>query len=77
MHVLDAIGNTSLKITDDFELGGIALGTIVALAAYHIARMVAPANLREDGALIVASPPGAQAETEIPGHDSGGSHRSS
>ncbi len=74
--IIIAIGNTSLKITDDFELGGIALGTIVALAAYHIARMVAPANLREDGALIVASPPGAQAETEIPGHDSG-SHRQS
>ena len=74
--IIIAIGNTSLKITDDFELGGIALGTIVALAAYHIARMIAPANLREDGALIVASPPGAQAETEIPGHDSG-SHRSS
>ena len=74
--IIIAIGNTSLKITDDFELGGIALGTIVALAAYHIARMVAPADLREDGALIVASPPGAQAENEIPGHDSG-SHRQS
>jgi uracil-xanthine permease len=75
--IIIAIGNTSLQITDDFELGGIALGTIVALVAYHVARAVAPPNLREDGALIVASPPGAQAETEIPGHDSGGSHRSS
>jgi xanthine/uracil permease len=74
--IIIAIGNTSLQVTDDFELGGIALGTIVALVAYHVARAVAPPNLREDGALIVASPPGAQSEDEIPPHERG-THRSS
>src|SRR5215207_6048534 len=40
--IIIAIGNTSLQITDDFELSGIALGTIVAIAAYHFARAIAP-----------------------------------
>ncbi|QNN52579.1 uracil-xanthine permease family protein [Nocardioides mesophilus] len=72
--IIIAIGNTSLKITDNFQLGGIALGTIVALVAYHVSRAIAPANLREGGALIVAGPPGVQREDDIPGHETG-SHR--
>ena len=36
------VGNTELKFTDNFSLGGIALGTIVAIGAYHLARAVAP-----------------------------------
>ena len=42
-----AVGPVAHQISDDFTLEGIALGTIVALAAYHIARMIAPANLRK------------------------------
>jgi xanthine/uracil permease len=34
--------NGFFKITNDFQLGGIALGTIVIIAGYHVARMVAP-----------------------------------
>ncbi len=30
------------EITDDFQLGGIAIGTIVIVAGYHLARVVAP-----------------------------------
>jgi len=36
------IGNVSLKITDDFVLSGIALGTILVIVYYHLA------NLRGD-----------------------------
>ena len=33
------------EITDDFSLGGIALGTIVIIAGYHIARAIEPQEL--------------------------------
>jgi uracil-xanthine permease len=69
-----AIGDTSLKITSDFVLSGIALGTIVTLVGYHLARMVAPANLKEDVALITVERPGVQEQEEIEGRD-GGHHR--
>ncbi len=39
--IIIAIGNTSLVFSDSFSLSGIALGTIVAIAAYHVARWVA------------------------------------
>ncbi|WP_076261563.1 uracil-xanthine permease family protein [Intrasporangium flavum] len=45
--IIIGIGGVSLKFSDSFELGGIALGTIVAVGAYHLARAVAPADLRE------------------------------
>jgi len=50
--IIIAIGNTSLSITDDFELSGIALGTIVTLVGYHLARAVAPASMRNGGAIL-------------------------
>jgi uracil-xanthine permease len=43
--IIIAIGNTSLKISDDFTLSGIALGTIVTIGTYHLARALAPAHL--------------------------------
>jgi uracil-xanthine permease len=49
--IIIAIGNTSLTITDNFSLSGISLGTIVTLVAYHTARAIAPAELRDEGAL--------------------------
>jgi uracil-xanthine permease len=51
--IIIAIGDTTLRITEDFVLSGIALGTIVALAAYHLARLVAPADLRDDATALV------------------------
>ncbi|MGH3368545.1 MAG: nitrate reductase, partial [Nocardioidaceae bacterium] len=51
--IIIAIGDTRLRITDDFVLSGIALGTIVALGAFHLARLVAPAGMRDDGAVLV------------------------
>ncbi|RIQ12041.1 uracil-xanthine permease family protein [Jiangella rhizosphaerae] len=58
--IIIAIGDTSLEITDDFVLSGIALGTIVTIVAYHLARAVAPAHLREPGggAVVTVGEPG-------------------
>ncbi|HET6728383.1 MAG TPA: solute carrier family 23 protein [Jiangellaceae bacterium] len=51
--IIIAIGNTSLEITEDFVLSGIAFGTIVAIGAYHFARAIAPPHMRDEGALIL------------------------
>jgi len=57
--------STSLVFTQNFTLGGIALGTIVVLVAYHVARAIAPRELvEEDVSLIVVERPGVQAEDE-------------
>jgi len=45
------------EITDDFQLGGIALGTIVIIAGYHLARVVAPPDI--DGTMMAVGSPGA------------------
>src|SRR6185312_11898834 len=39
--IIIAIGDTSLKVTDDFVLSGIAFGTLVVVVFYHLARAVA------------------------------------
>lgn len=53
--IILAIGDTQMRITDGFVLSGIALGTLVTVLAYHLARALAPADLRAhaDGAGIV------------------------
>ncbi len=52
--IIIGIGNVKVDITEDFSLEGISLGTIVAIGGYHLARAIAPKELREraDGALI-------------------------
>jgi len=71
--IILAIGNTSLKISDNFSLSGIALGTIVTLAGYHLARAVAPRDLTDGTVLAVGRPGVHEDEAE---HDPGeGSHR--
>ncbi|GGL29857.1 nitrate reductase [Phycicoccus endophyticus] len=52
--VIIGIGDVSLQFTDDFSLSGIALGTIVTVAGWHLARAIAPAEMRAqaDGAGI-------------------------
>ncbi|OMQ15370.1 nitrate reductase [Modestobacter sp. VKM Ac-2676] len=49
--IIIAVGNAGnaaplLQITDDFSLGGIALGTIVAVGGWHLARALAPAEMK-------------------------------
>ncbi|MDI1461620.1 solute carrier family 23 protein [Catellatospora sp. KI3] len=45
--IIIAIGDTSLVFSPTFTLGGIALGTIVTIVGYHLARWLAPEHLRE------------------------------
>ncbi len=52
--IIIGVGGVSLKITDNFELGGIALGTIVVITGYHVLRALAPAHLREQEPLLDA-----------------------
>ncbi|GAA0453575.1 solute carrier family 23 protein [Streptomyces sp. NPDC046215] len=50
--VIIGIGGVSLKISDNFELSGIALGTIVVLSGYHVLRALAPAHLKQQEPLL-------------------------
>jgi xanthine/uracil permease len=53
--IVIGIGNTSLVFSSTFSLSGIAFGTIVAVAAYHMARALAPQHMKDsaDGAVLV------------------------
>jgi xanthine/uracil permease len=44
--ILIGIGNVNLVFSDEFSLGGIALGSIVAVAGWHAARGLAPAEMK-------------------------------
>ena len=44
--IIIGIGPVNLEITDDFSLSGIALGSIVAVAGWHLARALAPADMK-------------------------------
>jgi uracil-xanthine permease len=44
--IIIAIGNVTLQVTDTFPLSGIALGTIVVVVGWHVARVVAPAEMK-------------------------------
>ena len=52
--IVIGIGDVKMKLYDNFTLGGIALGTIVAIGGYHLARAIAPKELRDhaDGTAI-------------------------
>ena len=68
--IIIAIGSTALVFSKDFTLGGIALGTIVTIVAYHLARAIAPANLKEDEvSLIVVEREGVQQDADLPAQD--------
>lgn len=41
------IGGVAVKISDDFTIGGIALGTVVTLVGYHALRLATPAHQGE------------------------------
>jgi uracil-xanthine permease len=45
--IIIGAGGVTMKITDNFQLGGIALGTVVVLFGYHGLRLLAPAHLRD------------------------------
>jgi uracil-xanthine permease len=44
--IIIAIGGVALTFSSTFSLSGIALGTIVAVLGWHLARVLAPAEMR-------------------------------
>ncbi len=44
--IIIAIGNVTLAFSDSFEIGGIALGTIVVVGGYHLSRALASRHTR-------------------------------
>ncbi len=62
--IILAIGNAELKFTDDFILTGIALGTIVAVLGYHLARLIAPAE--SDGTVLAVGKTGVHEQPDPP-----------
>jgi uracil-xanthine permease len=73
--IIIAIGNVTLKLTTNFSLTGIALGTIIVLIGYHGARAIAPPELRGDGTMMAVGHTGVhQDETADPAPGTG-SHR--
>ncbi|WP_431775247.1 uracil-xanthine permease family protein [Streptomyces cucumeris] len=50
--VVIGVGGVDLKISENFELSGIALGTIVVLVGYHALRALAPAHLKPQPPLL-------------------------
>jgi uracil-xanthine permease len=45
--IIIAIGGVTMKFSDKYSLGGIALGTIVVLVGWHLARALAPVEMKE------------------------------
>jgi len=50
--IIIGVGNVKMAFTDSFSLEGIALGTIVTIAGFHLARAIAPRELRERADVI-------------------------
>ena len=66
--IIIGIGNVPLTFSDSFTLGGIAFGTIVTVALYHVARAIAPKYLSDaaGGANIILDTPGMYVEEPEP-----------
>jgi len=45
--IIIGVGGVAMRFGDSFVLSGISLGSIVAIVAYHLARLIAPRELRE------------------------------
>ncbi|WP_182523966.1 uracil-xanthine permease family protein [Nocardioides dongkuii] len=65
--ILGIVPASTLKITDDFSLTGIALGTVVCVVGYHLARLVAPRR-DDEGTMIAVGHTGAHAEDHAAPH---------
>ncbi|MEU2264173.1 solute carrier family 23 protein [Streptomyces sp. NPDC019645] len=52
--IIIGVGGVSLKFTENFELGGIALGTLVVITGYHVLRAFAPAHMKPQEPLLDA-----------------------
>ena len=59
--IIIGVGDVSLRFSDSFVLGGIAFGTLVTVLVYHLARRLAPDEMKAaaDGAVLIIDRPGA------------------
>jgi uracil-xanthine permease len=66
--VIIGIGDVSLQFSPSFTLSGIAFGTIVTVAVYHLAHALAPAELKtgHEGAVLIIDEPGAYRDEDAP-----------
>jgi len=72
--IVAGIGGVQMKFTDKFSIGGIALGTIVAVLGYHLVRSLAPEYLRDalvsgsfdDGTAIAVGHTGVDSQRDGP-----------
>src|SRR3954467_7793624 len=70
--VIIAIGNVQMVFSKSYSLGGIALGTIVVVVGWHLARALAPKEMqasltserRVGGASLIVDAPGAYVEPD-------------
>ena len=64
--IIIGVGNVSLRFNEEFTLGGIALGTIVTIAVYHLARWLAPQELVDaaGGTNLILDTPGMYRDEE-------------
>ena len=44
--IIIGIGDVQLRFSSEYSIGGIALGTIVAVVGWHVARALAPADMK-------------------------------
>lgn len=58
--IIIGVGDVSLRFSESFTLGGIALGTMVTVGVYHLARWLAPRELSDaaGGTTIILDAPG-------------------
>ncbi len=65
--IIIGVGNVTVTFNEDFSLGGIALGTIVTIVMYHVARAIAPREMVDDaeGAVLIVDAPGAYETDDI------------
>jgi uracil-xanthine permease len=61
--IILAIGNGTLTFTENFQLTGIALGTIVAVLGYHLANAFAPKDL-DDGTMMAVGRTGIHSDED-------------
>jgi uracil-xanthine permease len=68
--ILGIVPGSTLKFTDDFSLTGIALGTVVVVAGYHLARVVAPSRRDSDpdGTMLAVGRTGVHTEDHAAPH---------
>jgi uracil-xanthine permease len=63
--ILGIVSGSSLKIAHNFTLSGIALGTVVAVGGYHLARLVSH-DEDDEGTMIAVGGPDTQTTDPLP-----------